>query len=75
MMHPSFITARWSAVMMSLHPVTVMMMSATFTASIILITSYPSILASMALTGSTSVTMTDAPRPLALMATPFPHHP
>ncbi len=75
MTHPSFMTARASLATMSLQPVTVMTMSATFAASTMGMTSNPSILASMALMGSTSVTMTDAPRPLARMATPFPHHP
>ena len=75
MMHPSFMAAMCSAAMTSLQPVTVMTMSAILTASAILMTSRPSILASIAFTGSTSVTMTVAPRPLALMATPFPHHP
>ena len=60
---------------MSLHPVTVIKISAVLTASTILLTWNPSIFASMARIGSTSVTVTLAPRPLALMATPFPHHP
>ena len=39
------------------------------------ITSKPSITASIALTGLISVTITLAPRPFALMATPLPHQP
>ena len=41
----------------------------------IVITSYPSLLASIALTGSISVTMTFAPSAAALMAMPLLHHP
>ena len=60
---------------MSALPVTVMIKSASLTASRIGITLYPSILASRALIGSTSVTITFAPSPAALSARPRPHHP
>ena len=60
---------------MSLQPVAEMMMSATLAASSMGMTSKPSIFASIALIGSTSVTMTFAPSPLARMAMPLPHQP
>jgi uncharacterized membrane protein YraQ (UPF0718 family) len=44
-------------------------------ASTIGITSNPSITASIARMGSTSVTITDAPKPFARIATPLPHQP
>ena len=44
-------------------------------ASSIGMTAKPSITASMARIGSTSVTMTEAPSPFARIATPFPHQP
>nr|CAB57548.1 hypothetical protein [Saccharolobus solfataricus P2] len=56
-------------------PVAVTNMSPTFEASAIGITSKPSITASRALIGSTSVTMTLAPIPLNLLAMPLPTHP
>ena len=56
-------------------PVRVMNMSPTEAASSIVITLCPSIAASSARTGLTSVTMVLAPMPLARMATPLPHQP
>ncbi len=50
-------------------------MSPCLAASAIGMTSNPSITASMALMGSTSVTMTWAPRPFARIAQPLPHQP
>ena len=61
--------------MTSEQPVTVTKKSPSREASFIFITSKPSITASMALTGSTSVTMTFAPSPFARIATPLPHQP
>ena len=72
---PSFIFRKCSAVMTSLHPVTVTKMSPSAAATDIDITLNPSITASIARIGSISVTMTSAPRPFALIATPLPHHP
>ena len=73
--HPSFMYLKSSPEMMSALPVTVMIKSDCFTASRIVITLYPSILASKARIGSTSVTMTSAPKPAARSASPLPHHP
>ena len=70
---PSFITAKSRSVMTSEQPVTVTKI-ASREASFIFITSKPSITASMALTGSTSVTMTFAPSPLRAPR-PLPHQP
>ena len=56
-------------------PVTVTKKSPIFAASRMGMTSNPSITASIALIGSTSVTTTLAPRPFARMATPLPHQP
>ena len=56
-------------------PVTVTNRSPSFAASRIGMTSKPSMYASMALTGSTSVTITFAPKPFARIATPLPHQP
>ena len=61
--------------MTSLQPVTVTKMSPTFAASSICMMRNPSMVASSALKGSTSVTITFAPIPFARMAVPFPHHP
>ena len=72
---PSFIFRKCLSQITSLHPVTVTKMSPCSEASSMLMTLNPSITASIALTGSISVTMTSAPRPLALIATPFPHQP
>ena len=74
-MQPSFMYLKSSPETTSMFPVTVMSMSASLTASRIFITRYPSIRASRALIGSISVTITFAPNPAALMATPRPHHP
>ena len=74
-MHPSFMYLKSSPEMMSALPVTVMIRSDCFTASLMVITLYPSILASSALIGSTSVTITSAPSPAALSASPLPHQP
>ena len=56
-----------------LSPVAVTKISPTFAASIICITRNPSIAASSARIGSTSVTITSAPRPRAREAMPRPH--
>ena len=56
-------------------PVTVMKMSPSGAASAMGMTRKPSITASRARTGFTSVTMTCAPMPRARMATPRPHQP
>jgi len=56
-------------------PVTVKKISPYLAAFFIGITSKPSKTASIALIGSTSVTITWAPNPLARIETPFPHHP
>ena len=61
--------------MTSLQPVTVTNTSPRGAASFMGITEKPSITASIALIGSTSVTMTLAPRPFARIATPLPHQP
>ncbi len=58
-----------------LSPVAVTKMSPTSAASSIGITSKPSITASSARIGSTSVTITCAPMPFARIATPRPHQP
>ena len=74
-MAPSFILSSSRAVITSLQPVAVMKRSPIGAASNICITRKPSIEASRALTGSTSVTMTRAPSPLARIAMPLPHRP
>ena len=56
-------------------PVSVQKMSPIGAASAIGMTRKPSIVASSALSGSISVTMTFAPAPRARDATPRPHHP
>ena len=58
-----------------MQPVTVTKTSPYLAASSMGITLKPFMVASRALKGSTSVTMTLAPRPAARMATPLPHHP
>jgi hypothetical protein len=72
---PSFIIKKCFSVITSEQPVTVTKQSPSGAASSIGITQKPSMCASIARTGSTSVTMTFAPRPLARMATPLPHQP
>ena len=74
-MAPSFIVAKCFSVMTPSQPVAVMNRSPCGAASSIVITRKPSITASIAFTGSTSVTMTRAPSPLARMAMPLPHQP
>ena len=74
-MAPSFILSSSRAVITSLQPVAVMKRSPIGAASNICITRKPSIEASRALTGSTSVTMTRAPSPLARIAMPLPQRP
>src|SRR6059058_5809011 len=71
----SFSPGKCAAVTMSLHPVAEMMKSAIRQAFCIGRTSNPSIVASIALTGSTSVTMTRAPIPRARIAIPRPVQP
>ncbi len=74
-MAPSFITSMWWRSMTLMSPVSVMKMSPSFAASAIGITRKPSMTASSAGSGSTSVTMTCAPMPRAREATPRPHQP
>src|SRR6202171_3446869 len=75
MMAPSFIRSKWSLVSTLLLPVTVQNTSPSLAASVIDITRKPSITASSALVGSTSVTITSAPAPRARLASPRPHQP
>ena len=72
---PSFISSKCSRAITCLSPVAVQKMSPTSAASAIGITSKPSISASSARIGSTSVTITCAPMPRARMATPRPTQP
>ena len=72
---PSFIIGKCRAEITSSQPVTVTKMSPRLAASSMERTVKPSMCASMARTGSTSVTMTRAPRPCARIATPLPHQP
>jgi hypothetical protein len=72
---PSFIRSKCSLRTTFRFPVTVQKKSPTFAASIIGVTSKPSIIASSAGRGSTSVTTTRAPIPQARIARPRPHHP
>src|SRR6185312_14348368 len=72
---PSFIAVKCSALMTLVLPVSVQKMSPIGAASAIVITRKPSMVASSALSGSISVTMTLAPCPRARMATPRPHQP
>ncbi len=72
---PSFTTRRCFAVTTSRSPVAVTMKSAALAAWSIGRTSNPSSFASIAFTGSTSVTMTCAPMPRARIAIPRPHQP
>ena len=74
-MAPSFMRAKCSLRMTEVLPVTVTNTSPTGAASGIFITEKPSITASSARIGSTSVTTTWAPMPLARVATPRPHMP
>jgi trk system potassium uptake protein TrkA len=69
------ITAKCSFLITLTFPVTVIKKSPKGAASSMVITENPSIIASMALMGSTSVTITRAPKPFARMATPLPHQP
>ena len=72
---PSFIAAKCSERITWMLPVSVMKRSPTGAASAIGRTSNPSIRASSAATGFTSVTITWDPAPRARMATPRPHQP
>ena len=72
---PSFIARKCSSRSTPLLPVTVTKMSPTGAASAIVMTRKPSSAASIAFVGSSSVTMTWAPRPRARIATPRPHQP
>ena len=72
---PSFICSMWLFATTDLSPVAVMKMSPTLAASSIVITMKPSMTASIAFIGSTSVTITFEPMPLARIATPRPHQP
>ena len=72
---PSFISSMSGSVITPAQPVTVTKKSPSFAASRMGMTEKPSMTASIARMGSTSVTMTLAPRPLARMATPLPHQP
>ena len=64
-----------ASVIMSLLPVAVTTISASLTASIIFLTSKPSIAACKAQIGSTSETITLAPAPRREAADPFPTSP
>ena len=70
-----FITSKCFGVITSLQPVTVTNTSPYLAASSMGMTRKPFMVASRALKGSTSVTITSAPMPLARMATPLPHQP
>ena len=70
-----FITWKWRSTITSLQPVAVTKMSPYFAASSMGMTRKFSMVASRALKGSTSVTITSAPMPLARMAMPLPHQP
>ena len=65
MMAPSFIRSKWSLVRTLLLPVTVQKTSPSLAASVMDMTRKPSMTASSAFVGSTSVTMTSAPAPRA----------
>ncbi len=75
MMAPSFIRSKCSLVSTLLLPVTVQNTSPSLAASVIDITRKPSMTASSAFVGSTSVTITSAPAPRARLANPRPHQP
>ena len=72
---PSFIASMCSRRMTDLSPVAVQKMSPVSTALVIGCTWKPSMVASSARRGSTSVTITCAPCPFARIATPRPHQP
>ena len=72
---PSFISSKCSRAITFLSPVAVQNMSPIFAAAAIESTSKPSIVASSARIGSTSVTITCAPSPRARDATPRPTQP
>ena len=71
----SFMSWKWFPSIACLPPVTVMNTSPSGAACSIVITRWPSITASSARTGLTSVTMTCDPIPRARMAMPRPHQP
>ena len=70
-----FIILKCRSTITSLQPVAVTKMSPILAASSMDITRKFSMVASRALKGSTSVTTTLAPMPLARMAMPLPHQP
>ena len=70
-----FIARKCSSVMISLFPVAVTTISASFTASLIFFTSYPSMAACRAQIGSISVTITLTPTLLSDSAEPLPTSP
>ena len=70
-----FMTAKCRSTITSLQPVAVTNRSPTLAASSMGMTWKFSMVASSALKGSTSQTMTWAPMPLARMAMPLPHQP
>ena len=72
---PPLATARWAAPTTALSPVAVTMKSDTGAASSSGMTRKPSMVASSARSGATSVTITFAPMPRARMAMPRPHQP
>src|SRR5271165_3920197 len=74
MIAPSFISSKCSLVSTLLLPVTVQKTSPSFAASVIDITRKPSITASRALVGSTSVMITSAPLPRARQRRRSDHH-
>ena len=74
-MAPSFITSMWCWSMAWMSPVTLIKMSPMAAASSIGMTRKPSITASSARSGSTSITITCPPMPRARIATPRPHQP
>src|SRR6202790_5507480 len=75
MIAPSFIKSKCSLVSTLLLPVTVQNTTPSLAASAIDITRKPSITASSAFVGSTSVMITSAPLPRARLASPRPHQP
>ena len=72
---PCFIMLKWLFLITFILPVTVQKISPILAALLIGITLKPSITASRAAVGSTSVIITFAPIPFARIARPFPHHP
>ena len=75
MMAPSFMASKCSPRSTWMSPVTVTKRSPILAASAMGMTRKPSMTASSARSGSTSITMTSAPRPFARMARPRPHQP